>query len=235
MKTRRPRVGERRQKNQPLKIDKLPVEVRDAIQYLRNQENKTWAEIEELSALPYDKDWRSKPAGFIDWQSLPLATLELFPDLRLPQTNLARWFDLRIEQVYRETMARAAQAREIAAAFAKSIVADDDAAVLNAARDMIMSVLTDDATPKGRMKTAGALIALAEMMQERRLNDIKERKVAVDERRLVQLEKDAELKRRKFTKEMDAAEKKITRGQALTADDINRIRERVFGIGPKTA
>ena len=82
------------------------------------------------------------------------------------------------------------------------------------------------------MKAAGALIALAEMMQERRSNDIKERKVAVDERRLAQLEKDAAIKRAKFEKETDAAADKARRGQRLTEEDINAIRRSVFGLGP---
>ena len=34
----RPRTGEKRAVNQPLKIDKLPQEVRDAIQALRQQQ-----------------------------------------------------------------------------------------------------------------------------------------------------------------------------------------------------
>jgi hypothetical protein len=228
----RPKTGESRAKQQPLKIDRLPIDVRDAIQYLKNERGKTWQEIEELSAAPYNPKWISEGGGFVHWEELPTQILELFPDLRLPHSNLHRWYDLRVSQVVAETMARSAQAREIAAAFAKSIVAGEDDAVLNAARDQIMSVLAEDATPKGRMKAAGALISLAEMLQERRANNIKERKVAIDERRLVQMEKDAELKRRKFSKEMDAAEKKISRGQALTKDDIDRIRERVFGIGP---
>lgn len=227
----RARTGQKRSVRQPLKIDRLPVEVRDAIQYLKNVEGKTWQEIEELSSLAYSEKWKTG-GGFVNWEALPTPVLELFPDMRLPHSNLHRWYDLRVRQVMEETMARSAQAREIAKAFAESVVAGSDEAVLYAARDQIMGILTEDATPKGRMSAAKGLIALADVMNETRLNTIKERKVAVDERRLVQLEKDAELKRRKFTKEMDAAEKKITRGEALTADDINRIRERVFGIGP---
>lgn len=228
----RPKTGEKRLINRPLKIDRLPVDARDAILYLRDW-GKTWPEIEELSGLKFNAAWQTKGGGFIDWEALPARTLVLFQDRRLPQSSLQRWYDLRVSQVVAETMARSAQARELAAAFAKSVVDGEDAAVLNAARDQLMSLLAEDTSPKARIGATKGLIALAEMMQERRLNDIKERKVAVDERRLVQLEKDAELKRRKFTKEMDAAEKKITRGEGLTREDIDRIRERVFGIGPE--
>lgn len=227
----RPKTGERRRVQQPLKIDRLPIEAREAIQQLRDQ-GKTWPEIEELSSLGYNEKWSSAGGGFVNWEALPLDVLELFPEMRLPHSNLHRWYDLRVRQVMQETMARSARAREIARAFAKSVVDASDEAVLNAARDQIMSVLAEDATPRGRMGAAKALIALAEMLQEARLNTIKERQVAVNERRLIQMEKDAELKRKRFTKEMDEAERKITRGEALTAEDINRIRERVFGIGP---
>jgi len=181
MKKSRPKTGEKREVKRPLNIDRMPVEVRDAILQLRDA-GKTWPEIEELSSLPYNEAWSTKGGGFVNWEGLTTPVLELFPDLKLPHSNLHRWYDLRVSQVVAETMARSAQAREIAAAFAKSIVAGDDDAVMNAARDQIMSVLAEDATPKGRMKAASALIALAEMMQQRRSNDIKERKVAVEEK-----------------------------------------------------
>lgn len=183
--TRRPRVGERRQKNQPLKIDKLPLDVRDAIQYLRNVANKTWAEIEELSSLSFDKDWRTKGgAGFVNWDALPTAVLELFPELKIPQTNLARWYDLRVAQVMRETMVRSSQARELAAAFAKSVVAKDDQAVINAARDQLMSILAEDTSSKARINATKGLIALADTMIAAKKNDLRERQVGVQEKTL---------------------------------------------------
>jgi hypothetical protein len=229
----RPKTGEPRQVRQPLKIDRLPVEVRDAIQVLRD-DGRTWTEIEELSGLPYSKDWRSKGAGFVNWDVIAGAVKRLFPSRHLPKSNLQRWYDLRISQVVAETMARSAQARELAAAFAKSVVDDADDAVLNAARDQLMSLLAEDSTPKARERATRGLIALAEMMQERRLNDIKERKVAVDERRLVQLEKDAALKRRKMEAETEKAAKKVRTGQ-FSIEDINLLRERTFGLPPLPA
>jgi hypothetical protein len=231
---RRPRTGEQRRTQQPLKIDRLPVEVRDAIQYLKNSAGKTWEEIEELSALPYDEKWQSKGGGFVNWDALPTPVLELFPEMRLPHSNLHRWYDLRVRQVMADVQRRSVQARELAAAFAKSVVDGEDAAVLNAARDQLMSLLAEDASPKARINATKGLIALAEMLQERRLNDIKERKVAVDERRLVQLEKDAELKRRRLETETEKVAAKLKKGE-LTVADINRLRERVFGLPPVEA
>jgi hypothetical protein len=225
----RPKTGEKREVNRPLNIDRLPVEVRDAILQLRDA-GKTWPEIEELSSLPYNPKWTTKGGGFVNWEEQPTPVLELFPDLRIPHSNLHRWYDLRIRQVMAETMARSAQAREIAAAFAKSVVKGEDEAVLNAARDQIMSVLAEDGTPKGRMKAAAALIALAEMMQERRSNDIKERKVAVDARRMKLLEDREKRACERVDQATQQAAKKGT-GQ-FSIDDINLLRERTFGLPP---
>ena len=228
----RPKTGEKRAVRQPLKIDRLPQDVRDAIQALKNEH--TWEEIEDLSAMKFNPNWLTQGGGFVDWDKLPAKILALFPGRKLPHSNLQRWYDLRISQVVAETMARSAQARELAAAFAKSVVDDADDAVLNAARDQLMSLLAEDSTPKARERATRGLIALAEMMQERRLNDIKERKVAVDERRLVQLEKDAALKRRKMEAETEKAAKKVRTGQ-FSIEDINLLRERTFGLPPLPA
>jgi hypothetical protein len=138
---RRPRTGEKRQRNLPLKIDRLPVEVRDAIQKLRNQRGKTWKEIEELSSLPYNAKWATEGGGFIDWDHLPTDVLELFPDLRLPSTNLQRWYDLRVGQVRAQIMAESAKAREWAKAFAGKDLAGSNAAVMNAMRDQVFSLM----------------------------------------------------------------------------------------------
>lgn len=231
---RRPKTGEKRSVRQPLKIDRLPVEVRDAIQFLKNVRGKTWIEIEELSSLAYQEKWREQGGGFVNWDSLPTEVLELFPDLRLPHSNLHRWYDLRVSQVIAETVARSAQAREIATAFAHSVVEGAGEAVLNAARDQIMSVLAEDATPKGRMAAAAALIALAEMLQKARSNTIKERQVAVDERKLKTLEAREALTRKKLETETERAATRLNKGE-LTVADINRLRERVFGLPPVEA
>jgi hypothetical protein len=228
----RPKTGEKRAVQQPLKIDKLPQEVRDAIQTLKN--DHTWEEIEELSGMRFNPKWQSQGGGFVDWEKLPAKVAALFPNRRLPHSNLQRWYDIRVRQVMAETLARSAQARQLAASFAESIVKDGDAAVLNAARDQIMSILAESTQPGLRFAATKQLIALAEQMQGRRANDIKQRKVAVDERRLTALERELEMKRAKFEKETNAAAEKARRGQKLTEADINSIRSSVFGLGPAT-
>ncbi len=234
MKSSRPKTGDKRRANQPLKIDRLPAVVHEAIQYLKNIRGKTWQEIEEQSSRPFSANWQKDFGGFVPWETLPIDVLELFPDLRLPHTNLHRWYDLRVSQVQAEVMARSEQARVIARAFAKSVVAKSDEAVINAARDQIMSVLSEDASPKGRMSAAKALIGLAEVMQGARGNKIKERKATVDERRIRMAEEKEKLARQRMEAATTQAAKKIKDGK-FGIDDINALREKVFGMPPLEA
>ena len=222
--SKRPRTGERRQVNQPLKIDKLSPEIHDAILILRNKAGKTWEEIEALSAIPKDK------GGFIDWENLPLQVLELFPEMRLSHSSLHRWFDLRIVQVRRDVEQRSVVARQLAQSFAKSVVDGTDDAVINAARDQLMSLLAEDLTPRGRAGAAKGLIALAEILQTARANDIKERRVDVDVRRITLLEDREKAARERVDQATQTAAKKGT-GQ-FSLDDINLLRERTFGLPP---
>jgi hypothetical protein len=221
---KRPRTGERRQVNQPLKIDRLSPDIHEAILLLRNRDGKTWEEIEALSAAPKDK------GGFIDWENLPPALLKLFPDKKLAHTSLHRWYDLRVSQVRRDVEQRSVVAREVAESFAKSVVDGSNEAVINAARDQLMSLLAEDLTPKGRSHAAGKLIALAEILQEVRANDIKERKVGVDERKMRVIEE----RERQARERVDQATQKAAKKGAsqFSLADINLLRERTFGLPP---
>ena len=229
----RPKTGEERRTHQPLKIDLLPQAARDAIELLYDR-GRTWVEIAEQSAKPYSAKWQEDSGGFIDWESLDLSVLERFPEMRLPKSSIHRWFDLRVAQARKKVLAESAQAREFAAAFAGRDLDGANSAVINALRDQVFSLI-QSAGLGDKAKFADGLKDLTLAMSRMQRVELQARRVEVDERKVTQLEKDAELKRKRFTKEMDAAEKKITRGEALTADDINRIRERVFGIGPAPA
>ncbi|MBN9618079.1 MAG: hypothetical protein BGO25_05625 [Acidobacteriales bacterium 59-55] len=227
----RPKTGERRETRQPLKIDRLPPSVHDSILFLRNVRGKTWQEIEALSAEPVKLEDGSKGDGFIDWPALDFKVLELFPDMRLPHTSLHRWYDLRVAQVQRQVLDSSIQARKIAEAFVRGGVEGDKEGVINAARDQLMSVLSEDGTVKGRMNAAKGLIVLAEIMQSARANDIKERKVQADERKLKLLEAREARAIRKLAEETERLTKKAARRE-ITVEDINRIRERTFGLPP---
>jgi hypothetical protein len=220
----RPRTGEPRRRRSLLSVDLLPPVVLEAIKHLR-AEGFTWPEIERLSELPYDERWKKQTGkhGFVDWAAMPDKVLAAFPKKRLPHTNLHRWYDLRVEQAQRDVMARAEQAREIAKEFAAAHIPGADEAVLNAARDVIFGMLqsTDD---KSRAKASIGLIALAEVMQKARGNSIKERGIALSERRWTVVEK-------RMEQETESVAKKLNKGE-LTVEDINRLLERTFGLPP---
>jgi hypothetical protein len=180
----RPKTGEPRTTHQPLAIDALPPTVHEAIKYLRARAGLTWAEVERLSTLPYSKEWPGVGnGGFVDWDALEARVANKFTERRLPETTLARWYDLRVAQVMKDVMVRAEQARVIAESFAAAGVKDSDGAVLNAARDVIFGML-QSADDKSRGSAAKYLLGLADVMQEARKNAVRERAVAVDEQAL---------------------------------------------------
>jgi len=213
----RPKTGDKRQINKQLNIDKLPLEVRDQIQTLR-AEGYTWAEIEELSAK------------FVKWEELPTRILELFPDMRIPSSNLHRWYDL-VDQVMEETRAQAERARALADAMAQKAPAGLDKAVLAALRDQIFAVFeASDAKSKARLTSE--LLSFFELLQMERANDIRQQKVKLDEGKLKLAERQLELKKKAVDRVTNEAAAKLGKGKPVTVDDINRIRERTFGLPP---
>jgi len=221
---KRPATGDARKTHHPLKIDRLPVLVQAAICDLYRG-GFTWMEIEQLSKQPIAE------RGFVEWDKLDTEVLELFPGRYIPHSNLHRFYDLRIAQVKKSVMERSSQAREVAEAFANSVVEGGSEAVVNAARDTIMTVLAEDNSAGGRSKAARALVGLAEVMQTARANDIKERKVAVEERKLTAVLDEIARKQRVMDEETARMSKKATKGE-IRPEDIDRLRERVFGLPP---
>ena len=222
---KRPKTGEVRKTKQPLKIDRLPAEVHDAIQFLYTVAGKSWIQIEAQSALPFDKDWKTTGRGFVPWDDLQTTILELFPELRLPHSNLHRWFDLRIAQVRQTTLARAEQARVLAESFADAKIDGDKDAVLYAARDIFFGILSEDGSLAARAAAGKALLALAKEQQKSRTNDIRERQVAVDEQ-VIQMKLD-EIKRKagELVKDAEAPDApKMTREEV-----ISRVKE-IYGV-----
>ena len=191
-----------RKADQPFSIDRLPPIVHRAIQELYGKHGLVWTEIEALSALPFGQHWDDEPIedeegnvtgvktprfevhpgrGFVPWDTLAKPVLDLFPNRRLPKSNLHRWYKTRILRVRKQAMEGSESARKIAESFAANGIDGANEAVLNAARDTFLSILTEDSTSGGRMNVGKALTGLAEVMQKVRSNDIKERKVAVEE------------------------------------------------------
>lgn len=208
---KRPRTGERRKARQPLKIDRLPVEVRDQIQQLRAQ-GRTWQEIEELST------------EFVKWDSLTTPVLNLFPDLKLPHSSLARWYDLRVDQVLRETMVQAERSRQIASAFAKASTDGMTEAVQAALRDQVFA-LVESSDELNRKRMISELQKLARLLVQQRRVDVMERKQTSVERELeVKL---ANMKQKVEALKKDVEEKK----QELTPAEMQQRLDEIYGLG----
>jgi len=207
----RPKTGEKRVVRQPLGIDQLPEEARAAIQQ-RRAEGCTWMEIEEASQK------------FVAWKELPAKVAALFPHRRLPHSNLQRWYDLRVEQVNREMMEKAGRARELAGAFASRGFKDLPDAVRNALGDLVFSLMeSGSSADQGRLRKE--LMELGWLLNDYKKTEIKQGVLAVQKKRVDLLE-------RNFDKATNEAAGKLEKGRALTIDDINKIRERTFGLPP---
>jgi hypothetical protein len=226
--TTRPKTGEKRKANQPLKIDRLPQAAREAIQTLYDR-GRTWVEIEEQSARPYSSSWEKDGQGFVDWTAMELQDLELFPDLRLPKSTLQRWFDLRVSQVRAQVLAESAKAREWAGAFAGADLPESNAAVMNAMRDQVFSLM-QQVGPGDQGAFLKGLNMLSLTLSRLQRVDLQARRVAVDTRRIALLEEREKAARERVDQATQSAAKKGT-GQ-FSLDDINLLRERTFGLPP---
>jgi hypothetical protein len=176
----RPKTGEPRKSHQPLKIDLLPQTARQAIEQLYDR-GSTWKEIEEQSARPYSGNWEKDGGGFIDWESLDLKVLEKFPLMRLPDSSLQRWFDLRVAQARKQVLRESAQAREFAAALAKGNLDESNAAVINALRDQVFGLIQSAGMGDKAMFTKGLKDLTLAMSRMQRV-ELQARRVAVEEK-----------------------------------------------------
>src|SRR5260370_9392895 len=85
---------------------------------------------------------------------------------------------------------------------------------------------------KDRDKLRKALLDLGLLLAQERKLEIQEKKVEAEAKRVTLLERDFEMRKRKFDEETDKAARKLGKGKQITTDDINRIRERTFGLPP---
>jgi hypothetical protein len=224
----RVKTGEARKSDQPFNIDRLPDEVKEAIQDLRRLNGRTWIQIEEQSALPFKPDWRTKGGGFVNWHDLPLSVLELFPDMRIPKSSLHRWYDVRIKQAQEAVMERAEQARILAESFAGSESDENRTAALNAAADIFFGLMSEDTSVVARMGAAKGLLKLAEVQQKARTNDIRERKVSVEEQ-VLQIKLD-EIKRKTAALIKTADGDPDSGAPQLTREQVLQQVKEIYGI-----
>lgn len=205
----RPKTGEERKTRQPFAIDKLPSEWRDRIIALRAKW-LTWEQIEEESTR-------------FEWDKLPEElSLSHFADRRIPHSTLHRWYDVQVAQKADEIERQRAASALIADKFAAAGYEKLDESVKNALADVVFSHGMNSEDPQ-KFHAALADMALA-LTRFRRIEIAKDR-VALERKKLDEITRRAE-------KETNDAAKKISKGGKLTIDDIDRLRERTFGLPP---
>jgi hypothetical protein len=164
---RRPKTGERRRHQCPLRIDRLPLALLDRIRTERAK-GRTWDEIERDSP-----QWP-------EWEQASPAVLADFPGRRLPHTNVQRWHDLRVEQVQRERDARAEAAHAFAGRLAARGVPHLYDAVRNALGDSVFRLAlegTDEQLIRDELcRLAQVLSGMARWEVARRKVDLDYRK-----------------------------------------------------------
>ena len=185
-----PRTGERRKVRRSLRLDRLPLALLDRIRAERAA-GRTWAEIESDS--PHWKEWdQAEPE-----------VLARFPGRRLPHTNLQRgpqqarfwlagaerWYDLRIEQVRRESEAQSAAAHAAAEHLAARGFTDLTAAVKNALGEAVFSLILNGA---GLQAQIDVLSNLSRVLARLDANEISRQRVELQQRKAEMLARKAE-------------------------------------------
>lgn len=217
---RRPRAGERRKADQPFKVDRLPLAVRDQIEDLRAKEGRSFGEIEELSAK------------FVPWEELAPTVRLLFPKQVISERRLRSWYTVRVKQRLDESRERSEASHAFAAALLETEYKDLPQSVMNALADRVFEVT--QMARKGDFKgEIQALHALALAVSKLRRTAVHEKRIELEEQHQ-QLERDKfEQARKNLEQETDRVSQKLQQGKPVTAEDIARIRRRTFGEPPK--
>jgi hypothetical protein len=203
-----PKTGEKRKTHRPFAIDKLPPEWGKRIIALRAIWTP-WERIEEESA-----QW--------DWEKLTAGQRQLYPKRRIPMRTMHRWYDVQVNQKLREMQSERVASQEIAAQLGAHGYEKLDESVKNAIADVVFS------DPKGATDTERfrkKLLDLGWLLARNRQLDIAKEKVDVERMKV------EEVIARGNRATLEAAQK-LGKGGKVTLDDINRIRERTFGLPP---
>jgi len=204
----RVKTGERRKRHQPFAIDKLPADWRERIISLRAR----WVPFEQIEEE--STRW--------EWEKLPVAQQALYPGRRIPMRTLHRWYDVQVTQNVREVLAQRAASMEVAAKLGAAGYEKLDESVKNAIADVVFDYTTRSSDPERFRKT---LLELGWLLARNRQLDIAKEKVGVERMKIEELSARAD----RATSE---AAKKLRSGKGVTLEDINRLRQRTFGLPP---
>jgi hypothetical protein len=197
----RARTGERRKVRQPFRVDKFPQKVRDAILKARAA-GATWDETAEAASAA-----AGEPIG---------------------HSAVSRWYDVRVEQMRRETLAQSERARELAAAFSGKSFKDLPESAINALSSEVFAVMEAGGGAE-RQKALGDLVF---MLSKLIAAQASQKKVELEAQKIKLAQQRFDEAKTRAEKTTSEAAAKLGKGKGLTLADINRIRERTFGLGP---
>jgi hypothetical protein len=206
---RRPKTGEARKVRQPLGIDRLPLAIQDRIRAARIS-GHTWMEIERQSPK-----WE-------EWAKADVEQRAIFPDLRLPHTNLHRWYDLRVEQVIREQEERSIAAHAAAEKVAARGFTNLTASVKHALGETIFELMNNADNPAA---IAEALIDMGHLLAKFDRNDLKREEVEQEKQKIELLAQKLQLMKGSVKGLKDAVEKR-----ELTAEQLQEKLDQIYGI-----
>ena len=225
----RPRTREPRVTHQPFGIDKLPEEVHEAIRILRSKAGLTWARIEARSAKPYSAKWEKDGGGFVDWENLDLTLLEIFPNLRIPASNLHRWFYASVLQARNEVMEDGDAAQKFVEKLGDLQIPGMNDAVMNQMARTVFDMISG-VSAGNKAQMVGALSEASLVLSRLQRVQIQQKKVEGEARKIVLLEAREKLAMQKLEAETERLAKKIQSGQPITADDLAEARKKTFGF-----
>src|SRR5262249_11437100 len=131
----------------------------------------------------------------------------------------------KMEEIEAERVASLAIAEKFSAAGYEKL----DESVRNALADVVFRHAKDSEDPESFRK---ALADLAWILARNRQLDIQKERTQLAGRKVGLEEKKFEELKAKADKATNEAASKIGKGRAITVDDINRIRQRTFGLPP---
>ena len=161
------------------------------------------------------------------WQEIAEAS-EKFAGKSLAVSTLQRWYDVRVAQVQKEVLQQAERSRQFAATFAGKEFKDLPDSTMNALASQVFDVMEKQGQAGFEESLGNLGIVLAKMIAAQSASkraEIEGQKIELAKKKFEDLKSKAD----KVTNEAAA---KIGKGRKLTIDDINRLRERAFGLPP---
>jgi hypothetical protein len=206
---RPPRTGEKRAVRQPLKIDKLAQEVRNAILKAR-ADGKTWEETAEAASK-----WNGE---------------------KLAPSVVHRWYDLRVAQVQREVMNQAEWSRVLAARFADKGIEKLPEAIQNALASTVFS-LAELQDERSRQQFMAGMIRLADLQARGRELDQEDKRVALESKKVDQEDKRLELESKKVDAILAKVQglKGDVQKKKLNSEELAKKLDEIYDIGRQAA